>query len=110
MPHSLPPRRSSVLCGQERLSLGEGEARPNFQVHFDRLPATADYVAQVIRENYPTLQIPYHARWRHFAAQGVDRWGQLAAGLKGVDADERSRLRFAQTGRAQCRERVCWCV
>src|SRR3546814_10819690 len=40
----------------ELLSLGEREALPNFQVHFDRLPATADYVAQVIRENYPTLQ------------------------------------------------------
>ncbi|MFC3676872.1 URC4/urg3 family protein [Ferrovibrio xuzhouensis] len=78
----------------ELLSLGEREALPNFQVHFDRLPATADYVAQVIRENYPTLQIPYHARWRHFAAQGVDRWGQLAAGLKGVDADEIARIRF----------------
>lgn len=78
----------------ELLSLGEREALPNFQVHFARLPATADYVAQVIRENYPTLQIPYHARWRHFAAGGVDRWGQLAAGLTGVDADEIARIRF----------------
>lgn len=87
------PEAIRARC-HELLSLGEREALPNFQVHFARLPATADYVAQVIRENYPTLQIPYHARWRHFAAGGVDRWGQLAAGLTGIDADEIARIRF----------------
>ena len=34
----------------------------------------ADYIAAVIRENYPDLAIPYHGRWRHFAAGGIDRW------------------------------------
>lgn len=75
-------------------SLAERDALPNFTLHLDAMPAAADYVAQVIRENYPTLQIPYHARWRHFAAGGVDRWGQLAATLKGMDADEIARIRF----------------
>lgn len=78
----------------ELLRLGERDALPNFHVHYDRLPAAADYVAKVIRENYPTLEIPYHARWRHFSAGGVDRWGKLAAELKGVDADEIARIRF----------------
>jgi hypothetical protein len=74
-------------------SLAERDAMPNFTLHLDVLPAAADYVAQTIRENYPTLQIPYHARWRHFAAGGVDRWGQLAKTLT-ADKDEIARIRF----------------
>ncbi|WP_370152806.1 URC4/urg3 family protein [Ferrovibrio sp.] len=87
------PEAIRARC-HELLALGERDALPNFQVHFSRLPACADYVAQVIRENYPGLQIPYHARWRHFAAGGIDRWGRLAAELKDRDADEIARIRF----------------
>jgi hypothetical protein len=49
-----------------------------FVVELGRLEAAADYVAAVIRDAYPTLEIPYHARWRHFAAGGRDRWGALS--------------------------------
>jgi hypothetical protein len=28
--------------------------------------------------NYPDLAIPYHGRWRHFAANRIDRWAALA--------------------------------
>ncbi|WP_300298101.1 URC4/urg3 family protein [Ferrovibrio sp.] len=89
---------SSTAAVRERCNqlfgLAERDALPNFQLHLEALPAAADYVAQAIRENYPTLEIPYHARWRHFSAGGIDRWGQLAATLKGVDADEVARIRF----------------
>lgn len=87
------PEAIRARC-HELLALGEKDALPNFHVHFDQLPAAADYVAGVIRENYPTLKIPYHARWRHFAAGGVDRWGRLAAALKGMGNDEIARIRF----------------
>ena len=87
------PEAIRARC-HDLLRLGERDALPNFYVHFDKLPAAAEYVAQVIRENYPDLQIPYHARWRHFSAGGVDRWGRLAAELKGLDADEVARIRF----------------
>lgn len=46
-------------------------------LHEDRLPAVADYVAQTTRLNYPTLDIPFHARWRHFRADGRDLWAEL---------------------------------
>src|SRR5690606_28940592 len=39
----------------------------HFAVHMDRLDDAARYVADVIRETYPDLQIPYHSRWGHFA-------------------------------------------
>lgn len=74
-------------------SLAERDAMPNFEMHLAAVPAAADYVAETIRQNYPTLQIPYHARWRHFAAGGIDRWGQLARTLN-ADKNEIARIRF----------------
>jgi hypothetical protein len=75
------------------LALGEQDKLAHFSVHPGRLAAACDYVAEVIRANYPALQIPYHARWRHFAAGGRDRWGALAAELD-ADAAEMARIRF----------------
>ncbi|HEX8467919.1 MAG TPA: DUF1688 family protein [Allosphingosinicella sp.] len=37
-------------------------------VDLDRLEAAAELTAQVTREAYPDLAIPFHARWRHFVA------------------------------------------
>ncbi|EFH12368.1 URC4/urg3 family protein [Teichococcus cervicalis] len=76
------------------LDLATRDALPHFTCHPDRLPEAADYVAETIRRNYPDLRIPYHARWRHFAAGGTDRWGALAARLAGEDPAETARRRF----------------
>lgn len=79
-------------CGIVFAAAEAGQA-PHFTLHKDRLPETARYVARVIRDNYPTLAIPYHARWRHFAAGGRDRWGALAPRLEGRSSDEIGRVR-----------------
>jgi hypothetical protein len=65
---------------------------PHFTIAPDRLDAVADAVAQVTRETYPDLRIPYHSRWRHFVVGGVDRWQELAAQLP---ADPLARARAA---------------
>jgi hypothetical protein len=59
----------------------------HFRWHGERLPHVADYVVDVIRERYPDLRVPFHSRWRHFEAGGIDRWSIIAArrGLKGVE-------------------------
>jgi hypothetical protein len=64
---------------------------PHFTLDQDRLAAVADYVADVTRAAYPDLRIPYHSRWRHFSAGGIDRWHELAARLE-ADAIERARV------------------
>jgi hypothetical protein len=64
---------------------------PHFSLDESRLDAVAAYVADVTREAYPDLKIPYHSRWRHFSAGGVDRWSDLAARIDG-DAIERARI------------------
>jgi len=65
---------------------------PHFTLDESRLAAVAAYVAEVTREAYPALTIPYHSRWRHFAAGGIDRWNALAARL---DADPIELARIA---------------
>lgn len=65
----------------------------HFTVDPDRLEAAADYVTAVIRDNYPTLDVPFHARWRHFVFDGTDRYQALASGLADSPLD-RLRLRF----------------
>ena len=45
-------------------------------------------------ETIPSLEIPFHARWRHFAAGGVDRWARLAASTPWRDGASRARGAF----------------
>jgi Protein of unknown function (DUF1688) len=49
----------------------------HFRIHPEKLPALADYVVETIRLNYPTLDIPFHARWRHFVSAGQDLWAEI---------------------------------
>lgn len=76
------------------LDIGLDDGLPHFTVDIARLDPAADYVVGVIRERYPDFAIPYHSRWRHFAAAGTDRWHALEVTLDGVDADELARIRF----------------
>jgi hypothetical protein len=64
---------------QEMLELGLGGKLQHFAVRPERIAPCADYVLDTIRQNYPTLDIPFHARWRHFVIDGDDRWAKLAA-------------------------------
>lgn len=74
------------------LALAESDGLDHLVVDPTRLPACAAYVATVVRAAYPTLEIPHHARWRHFAAGGIDRWGALRATLPPSPA-EQARIR-----------------
>lgn len=51
----------------------------HFTLFPGRLPDTADYVIDTIRRNYPALDIPFHARWRHFRIGERDLWAELDA-------------------------------
>ncbi|MGL5003829.1 MAG: URC4/urg3 family protein [Casimicrobium sp.] len=56
-----------------------------------RIANAADVVANVTRERYPDLKIPYHSRWRHFEAGGRDRYAKFVEALGNVNAAERAR-------------------
>ncbi|MEE8545895.1 MAG: DUF1688 family protein, partial [Alphaproteobacteria bacterium] len=76
------------------LEAGEAGALRHFALVPERLDEAAALVVETIEEAYPTLEIPYHARWRHFGAGGVERWAELAkSSCAGLDRDEIARVR-----------------
>lgn len=69
----------------------------HFKLDRSRLPEVARRVAALTRERFPDLRIPYHSRWRHFEAGGVDRKGELDALLAGRPVAEVARARIDLT-------------
>jgi hypothetical protein len=63
----------------ELLEIGLAGGLPGWRVDLDRLDAAADFTAQVIRDRYPELAVPFHARWRHFTLGGRDLWAERTA-------------------------------
>jgi Protein of unknown function (DUF1688) len=55
----------------------------HFTLERSRLDAVAERVATLTRSRFPALQVPFHSRWRHFEAGGVDRKAELDAKLAG---------------------------
>jgi len=78
----------------ELYALAEAGALEGWTLHPERLPAAADYVAETVRSNYPELDVPFHARWRHFVIGGADRWAVLARNAPFADAAARARAAF----------------
>jgi hypothetical protein len=78
-------RCAIVFAAAER-----GETQ-HFRLQLNRLDHVADRVAAVTRRRYPDLDVPFHSRWRHFPAGGIDR-----AALVAADADpaEQARARL----------------
>ncbi len=70
-------------CGQIFQS-GIAGHLTHFAIDLDQLPATVNYVLEVIRSNYPDLQVPFHSRWRHFGP-GLLELQQSLAGLSELD-------------------------
>jgi hypothetical protein len=80
-------------CGRILQAAIEGRA-PAFEVVLARLDDAADVVAAMTRRRYPTLAVPYHSRWRHFEAGGVDRVAAMEAAAGDIDPSARARARI----------------
>jgi hypothetical protein len=59
-----------------------------------KLDAVVDYVIETTRLNYPTLDIPFHARWRHFRAANRDLWAELDSQTAWQDQRERVKAAY----------------
>jgi hypothetical protein len=81
-------------AGHRMLQLALDAGLEDWTLHLDRLPATADFVADVIRERYPSLDVPVHSRWRHFVLEGRDLWAALAGDARWRNAEARARAAF----------------
>jgi hypothetical protein len=76
------------------LAIGIDDRLAHFRVDLDRLDTAADLVAATTRKAYPALDVPLHARWRHFLVRGHDRWIELDKATSWRDAAERARAAF----------------
>ena len=75
----------------------ESGVSPNFSLNRSQLPAVADRVAALTLRRFPDLVIPYHSRWRHFEAGGLDRKAEMDALMAGRSVAEQARARFDLT-------------
>lgn len=67
----------------------------NFQLDESRLEEAARRVVEVTTATYPDVRrVPYHSRFRHFSAGGVDRTAELEARVAGLSEEERLMARF----------------
>ncbi|MEM9864170.1 MAG: DUF1688 family protein [Myxococcota bacterium] len=89
----LRPKAIRERCGRILSHVAEGKSSV-FRLHEDRLEALAKRVAEVTKNAYPELRVPYHSRWNHIRAGGVDRRGRLERALKDCGDDELTRRRF----------------
>jgi hypothetical protein len=78
----------------EMLAAGLAGDLAHFRIDLAQVPATADFVAAVIRENYLDLKVPLHARWRHFVFGGRDLWAEIAGKAQWPDASAKARAAF----------------
>jgi hypothetical protein len=77
-------------CGIVFAAAERGETR-HFRLVTTRLDEAARRVADITQRRYPDLDVPYHSRWRHFSAGGVDRAALVAPG---ADMAEGARARI----------------
>jgi hypothetical protein len=90
------PSTIRARCAAVTRAVEQGRSG-HFKLDRSLLPQVARRVAALTRERFADLKIPYHSRWRHFEAGGVDRKGELDALLAGRSAADVARARIDLT-------------
>jgi hypothetical protein len=76
------------------LAIGLEDRLPNFRIHLDRMDSAVDLVLETTRKAYPSFDIPFHSRWRHFVTNDDNRWAEIADRIKWPDRAARARAEF----------------
>ena len=79
---------------QRMLAIGLDDRLPNFRIHLERLDSAVDLVLQTTRKAYPSFEVPFHSRWRHFVMNGDNRWADIADRTRWPDRAARARAEF----------------
>ncbi|MGZ3690357.1 MAG: URC4/urg3 family protein [Pseudobdellovibrio sp.] len=88
----LSPKAIRERAGQIFEMTKKGQT--HFEFHAEKLQPTVDFVLRVIKQKYPDLKIPFHSRWGHFKAGGIDRAEKLKASISGLDTLEKARVQL----------------
>jgi hypothetical protein len=76
------------------LTIGLADKLPNFRIDLNRLDDATNLVRATTLKNYPSLNVPFHSRWRNFFVNGEDRWAAIANTIAWRDAAQRARAEF----------------
>jgi hypothetical protein len=79
---------------QRMLAIGLDDRLPNFRIHPERMDSAVDLVLQTTRKAYPTFEVPFHSRWRHFVTDNDNRWADIADHIRWPDRAARARAEF----------------
>jgi Protein of unknown function (DUF1688) len=79
---------------RQMLALGLADKLPYFRVDLARLEPAVDFVVATTQQNYPSLAMPFHSRWRHFVVDGENRWAAIDETAIWRDAASRARAAF----------------
>lgn len=97
MPQAVATLRDAATirerCRNVARGVEAGRSR-HFTLEPRALDAVAERVARLTRSRFPEGRIPYHSRWRHFEAGGVDRRAELDHRLEGRSPAEQARARI----------------
>lgn len=87
-PHTIRARAQAIL---ERVKQNQS---PYFALDPEKMTSTASFVIEVIEDNYPNLDIPYHSRWRHFEVGGTNRIQKMLEPFGGLSAEEQGKILY----------------
>jgi hypothetical protein len=76
------------------LATGLEDRLPNFRIDLDRMASAVDLVLETTSRAYPSFDIPFHSRWRHFVINNDDRWAAQANNTTWPDRSARARAEF----------------
>ncbi len=76
------------------LAIGLDDRLPHFQIDLGRMDDVVELVLETTRNAYPSFDVPFHSRWRHFVANGDDRWATVADRADWPDRAARARAEF----------------
>jgi hypothetical protein len=85
---------ASAVRERAHRMLALGDRLPNFRVDPGKLDETAKLVIDTTKAAYPTLDVPFHSRWRHFDIDGFDYWDEIDKAMAWPSLEERSRTAF----------------
>ncbi|HEY9892079.1 MAG TPA: URC4/urg3 family protein [Candidatus Sericytochromatia bacterium] len=66
----------------------------HFRCNLNKLDAVANYVIEVMRDEYPDLNIPFHSRWQHFEVGNICRLAELEEKISGLTPIEKAQIKF----------------
>lgn len=66
----------------------------HFRCDLTKIDVVANYVIEVMRQDYPDLNIPFHSRWRHFEVGNVPRLAELQQKLSGLTPLAQAQIKF----------------